>query len=94
MTISFDTSREEARIITQIAQRAVRLARQAGAKADVLTHSMDVTACHANGNPLRLSDLLAADDANFAHDVFGIYRHLDRKTGQLRDCFAPRYSDR
>ena len=43
MTISFDTSREESRIITKIAQRAAELAKHAG---------------------------------------------------QLRDCFAPRYSDR
>jgi len=53
---------------------------------------MDVTACHANGNKLDLAGLLAADDFNFSHDVFGIYRHIDRDTGKLGNCFRPRYS--
>ena len=56
------------------------------------TFVMDLTACHANGNPLRLAELLAADDGNFAHDIFGINRHLNRQTGELMDCFSPRYS--
>jgi hypothetical protein len=42
--------------------------------------------------PLDLFALLQADEANFAHDVFGIYRHLDRKTKKLTDCFTPRYA--
>jgi hypothetical protein len=54
---------------------------------------MDITACHLNGCPLRLGELLGADDANFAHDVFGIRRHLNRETGKLEDCFCPRYAE-
>lgn len=53
---------------------------------------MDVTACHANGNPLKLQELLTADDFQFGHDVFGIRRHIDRETGEFKDCFSPRYS--
>lgn len=53
---------------------------------------MDVIAVHMNGRPLRLEALLAADDFNFAHDVFGIRRHLDRDTGELTQCFVPRFS--
>jgi hypothetical protein len=56
--------------------------------------TMDITAVHANGNPLRLADLLAADDFNFTHDVYSIVRHIDRKSGQLGDCFVPRFSRR
>ncbi len=41
--------------------------------------------------PLRLADLLAADDFNFAHDVFGIMRHIDRRTGRLDNHFVPRF---
>jgi len=36
--------------------------------------------------------LLAADDANFAHDIAGIHRHLNHATGYLMDCFVPRYA--
>lgn len=58
------------------------------------TCSMDVNAVHSNGNPLRLADLLAADDFNFMHDICGIARHLDRDTGKLGDFFSPRFSRR
>lgn len=53
---------------------------------------MDITAVHANGNPLKLAELLATDDFNFTHDVFGITRHIDRETGKLGGCFVPRFS--
>lgn len=39
-------------------------------------------------------DPLDADRFNFAHDVGGIRYHLDRNTGELADCFRPRYSAR
>lgn len=60
---------------------------------------MDLAAVHANGCPLDLEKLLAADDFNFAHDVFGIYRHLDRDGksptgGKLLDLFLPRTARR
>ena len=45
-----------------------------------------------NGCPLMLSELLAADDTNFAHDVFGIRAKLNRETGALRDGFVPRFA--
>lgn len=52
---------------------------------------MDLCAVH-NSNPLKLADLLAANTFDFMHDIAGIIRHLDRTTGELRDCFSPRYS--
>lgn len=53
---------------------------------------MDVEATHCNGCPLKLRELLEADDFNFTHDMIGIQRHLNRKTGHLEDCFVPRYA--
>ena len=53
---------------------------------------MDLTATLASGRRLRLAELAAASDIDFIHDVCGIRRHLDRKTGQLRDGFVPRYA--
>jgi len=53
---------------------------------------MDITACHANGCPLRLQELLDADDFNFAHDIAGIYQHINRGTGKLEFCFLPRFA--
>ena len=43
--------------------------------------------------PLRLSDLLEADDENFVHDIAGIERHLNRRTFKMEDCFLPRFAD-
>jgi len=89
---SFETTREEMQIIRKIVARAVELAAVEGFPIDSMSLEMDVTACHANGNPLRLNELLAAPDGDFGHDVFGIQRYIDRKTGRLTDCFSPRFS--
>lgn len=59
--------------------------------ADMLTVEMDLSACHLL-NPLRLSDMLTADRMDLCHDVFGIMRHINRNTGELRNCFSPRFS--
>lgn len=53
---------------------------------------MDLCAVIANGEALDLDKLLAFDNPDFAHDIFGIERHLNRKTGKLEDCFLPRCS--
>ena len=79
-------------LIHQIVERAGEMAKQSGAPIDFLRMNMDLMATHANGCPLRLSELLAAPDDQFAHDVFGIARYIDRDTGMLDDCFVPRYA--
>jgi hypothetical protein len=90
--ISFNVTRKESEIINKIANRAVALYLSAGEPVSKMGITMDLEATHANGNPLKLSALLAADDFDFAHDVFGIRRHLDRETGKLGGCFSPRFS--
>lgn len=90
--VSFSVTREESLIIDKIAKRGVKMAHAQGITIPFMNMSMDLCATHANGNPLRLTELLDADDFNFSHDVFGIRRHLDRETGQLTDCFVPRFS--
>jgi hypothetical protein len=85
--ISFELQREDARLVALIARRAnVQL------NMNALDVSMDVAACHANGNRLDLKGLLSARDVDFAHDLFGIHRHLDRSTGRLKDFFVPRHT--
>lgn len=86
-------SKEEVRTIAAIAHRAVLLAARYGFKYEFMDADMDITACHLNGMPLKLAQLLGADDMNFIHDVFGIRRHLNRETGKLEDCFVPRYAE-
>ena len=58
---------------------------------DRTTRMMDLE--HAHGAaPIDLEALLAAPDGEFLHDVVGIHRHMDRSTGELRDCFLPRFT--
>jgi hypothetical protein len=84
----------EKKAINEIAKRAVRLAEDHGVDYDLVDAGMDVTACHSNGCPLKLEQLLEADDFNFSHDVFGIRRHIDRETGKLEGFFLPRFAKR
>lgn len=90
--ISFSTTKTEAALVKQIAERAARMAIENEIEYEFVTASMDITACHANGCHLWLKELLAAPNADFGHDVFGIRRFLDRETGQLGGCFTPRFA--
>ena len=92
MNVSFDCTKDELRIIREIAKRAHERAARNHQEYLLIDAEMDVCATHANGCPLRLEELLGADDFNFAHDVFGIRAHLDRESGTLRDCFLPRFA--
>ena len=90
--ISFKVSKDEMLKIRKLSAKAVSLAEKIGVDYKMTDIAMDLTACHANGCKLKLEELLSADEFNFAHDVFGIRRHLDRDTGELKDCFLPRFA--
>lgn len=79
-------------LVGRVARRAVKLAEQHDIKYNNLKARMDIEACHCNGCPLDLQGLLDTDDGNFGHDVFGIRANIDRTTGQLLNCFLPRYA--
>lgn len=84
--LSFETTKEEDALIKLCVRRA-RL-RWCSPPPDMI--HMDLAATNANGCPLDFEKLLAFDDLSFWHDVVGIYHHLDRETGELKDCFLPR----
>jgi hypothetical protein len=91
--ISFSVTKADSLKIEAIVKRAAALSRSI----DRMSLDMDLTACHANGTPLNLDALLAADDFNFAHDVLGIQRHMDRDdasptAGRCLNCFVPRFA--
>ncbi len=88
MTLRFSISKEDSELVTKIVKRAASM--QEGI--DLLSITMDLTACHANGCPMDFQRLLDADNFNFSHDVFGINRHINRRTGKLSNCFLPRFS--
>lgn len=72
-------------------KRALKLYQELNVDCDSLSLHMDLALCHQT-TPLDLEGLLRADDANFAHDIGGIVRHLDRETGLMKDCFVPRFT--
>lgn len=90
--VSFTVSPEDAALISQIVDRVEEVAMADGHTLDRRSTEMDLTAVHANGCPLDLAKLAGADNFNLVHDVFGIARNLDRRTGRLRNFFDPRCS--
>lgn len=85
---SFEIPDADHKLVTKIVERAVRA--KLIEKQDTMDVQMDLIACHANGTPLKLEALLDAPDFDFAHDVYGISRHISRTTGVIGDCFLPR----
>lgn len=108
MTIKFTATPEEyAHIFTIVnaykslcSRRRITLA-----SVELLTLTMDLTATHANGCPLRLADMaeaaraIAAGDyppyaLDVLHDIIGIQLHINRTTGVLDGHFLPRFAAR
>lgn len=92
MSVQFATpTAAEVPHLAKVTSRAVDLLTSGGVSTDEIEVQMDLLAVHHH-TPLDFARMADADRANFAHDVCGIYRHLDRRTGLLRDCFVPRYA--
>ncbi len=90
--LNWHVSKSDHELIVEIARRASVMAKSYGDEYLQRDAMMDLTATHANGCKLRLLELVDAPKFDFAHDVFGIRRHIDRNTGQMQDCFLPRYA--
>jgi len=80
-------SKRDLELIHKIAERASKLL-----KLPLLSVEMDLTAVHSV-SPLRLEDFLNAERIDFAHDVYGIQKNIDRSTGKLKNFFEPRFTD-
>jgi len=84
----------ERQSVDTILSRMARIVRAAGrtfGPQDCVTVEMDIAAVHVTC-PLDLERMAAGADFDLAHDVYGINRHLDRDTGELRDFFCPRFA--
>lgn len=90
--INWNITKEDHELVNKIVDRVQKGAEKHDFPLDRMSTYMDISACHLNDNPLRLTELLEADDFNFFHDTIGISRHIDRETGKLLNCFVPRYS--
>lgn len=90
MQPNWNVAPEERPIVDQIVMRAAAMFPDRD-KTDI---AMDIVATHNHACRLRLADLLAADDFNFAHDIAGIGKYLDRERLVLVNGFWPRFAGR
>lgn len=89
----FTSTKEEMTMIRKIASKAQKLYKKHhGETLDLMSLEMDLDATNSNGCPMDFAKLLAADNFNLMHDVIGIANHIDRSTGELKNCFLPRCS--
>jgi hypothetical protein len=88
--MNWKTSKQDSYLIRQIAARAALAAIHAEVNYPLREIEMDIIACHNNGCPLDFNKLLGAPEFDFAHDILGIRRHINRTTGKLERCFLPR----
>lgn len=86
--VNWEATKEEYKLVEKIVAKAI----QKYPQLDTVNLEMDIMATHLNGCNLKLQEFLDAGDFNFAHDIFGIVEHMNRKTGKLENCFLPRYS--
>ena len=86
--INWNATKQEHGLIGEIVKRAVNELKGIV----VMDLNMDITATHLNGTPLDLEKLLAFDEFNFSHDIYGIMDHIDRTNGKLTRGFLPRCS--
>lgn len=84
-------ARQRFELILEIADRALGMARANRLQIEKLELVMDLDYAD-QFIPLNLRDLASAPDSDFAHDVFGIRRHLNRQTKKLEGYFMPRYT--
>lgn len=88
MNINWDKlSKRDGLIIDTIVKRHIHS--DLPVKRAALDLQMDITAAHLHIH-MNLEQLLAFDDFNFNHDIFGIIRNLNRETGKLENYFVPR----
>lgn len=84
--INWNATKEEHEAISKVVERATKELNGIV----VMDLNMDITATHLNGTPLDFEKLLAFDEFNFAHDVYGIMDCIDRTNGKLTHGFLPR----
>jgi riboflavin transporter FmnP len=63
----------------------------AGVSISTGTIMMDLELVHANFT-LDLPSFSEAQGYDFFHDIAGIYRHMNRRSGELEGCFLPRFA--
>ena len=89
---NFSLSQDDFRHVETILQRFERIAGPLRSeRAGVM---MDLIACHNGACAIDFAAMARGNEIDLAHDVAGIFRHFDRETGELTECFTPRHATR
>lgn len=83
-------TKAELGLIQRIGKRGQDLATRSKIRYPWTAMLADVEACHCNGTRLDLQKLLKVPDPIFSHDILGIRRNIDRRTGKIGNHFRPR----
>jgi hypothetical protein len=83
---------EENALLRQIAQRAEVMFAKHGTEVAWQFIESELRIVHREICELRLTELMAADEGNFAHDIVGIHDHIDILDGSFRNGFSPRFA--
>lgn len=92
----FEISDREYKIVEEIAMRCLKefeaLDENAPDSERVkINIEMSVIAAYNHNEPkMNLVKLLESEEFDFMHDIAGISKHIDTKTGILGGCFIPR----
>jgi len=81
--INWTNQKDVMELESQIAKRAVAMANVNGIKYGLMDALMDIDACHSNGNPLKLHELLGADDFYNGNNQYGVKECWNLKTAKL-----------
>lgn len=90
--VSFAATADELKAVEYIIKRYEGAQRTKFSAARKSNLAMDLLACHANGCPMDFLRMSTAPLFDLAHDVLGIEKHIDRKTGHLDNRFLPRFA--
>lgn len=77
--------------IQTIAKRAEAVSAQHGVELNTRTLRLALVGA-AMECPIDWDGLAAADDFNLMHDALGIIQHFNPTTGELENCFLPRFA--
>lgn len=82
---------KEMLLIDKITERALKAFKTIGIERERMQVEMDIVFTYGLCC-LRLKDLSEASRADFAHDILGIDKNLNRETGKMDNFFLPRFS--
>jgi hypothetical protein len=77
--IEFNATIADMELIVMIVNRFTE---RWGQASNPVSLAMEITACHLNGCPLRLEDLLKSSYDDFMQDIMIIRKNLNRTTGE------------